>query len=79
VFENRMLRRIFGLKGFEVTAGWRNLRSPIICTLHQMLLGWQIKAHVNTIINLWILKKTGKLMISRTSQEDGCLLSCSAV
>jgi hypothetical protein len=39
VFENRVLRRIFGLKRDEVTEGWeRNwiMRSFIICTLHQV-------------------------------------------
>jgi hypothetical protein len=27
VFENRVLRRIFGLKGDEVTGGWRKLHN----------------------------------------------------
>jgi hypothetical protein len=27
VFENRVLRRIFGPKGDEVTGGWRNLHN----------------------------------------------------
>jgi hypothetical protein len=27
VFENRVLRRIFGMKRDEVTAGWRKLHS----------------------------------------------------
>jgi hypothetical protein len=41
VFENRVLRRIFGPKRVEVAGGWRNLtmRSKIICTLLQILLG----------------------------------------
>jgi hypothetical protein len=41
VFENRVLRRIFGLKRDEVTGGWRNciMRSCMVCTLHPVLLG----------------------------------------
>jgi hypothetical protein len=45
VFENRVLRRIFGHKRDEVTGAQRKLcravRSHdfIICVLHQMLLG----------------------------------------
>jgi hypothetical protein len=37
VFENRVLRRIFGPKRKEVTGGWRKLynESFITCTLHQ--------------------------------------------
>jgi hypothetical protein len=30
MFENRMLRRIFGLKRDEVTGGWRKLKSTYI-------------------------------------------------
>jgi hypothetical protein len=38
VFENRVLRRIFGPKGDEVTGEWRNciMRSFMICTLRQV-------------------------------------------
>jgi hypothetical protein len=35
VFENRMLRRIFGLKKEELTAGWRELnkvKDDNVCT-----------------------------------------------
>jgi hypothetical protein len=41
VFENRVLRRIFGTKRDEVTGEWRKLHSggSIICTHHQILLG----------------------------------------
>jgi hypothetical protein len=35
VFENRVLRRIFGPKRDRVTGGWRT-RSFIICTLRQV-------------------------------------------
>jgi hypothetical protein len=37
VFENRVLRRIFGPKREEVTRGWKNciMRSFKNCTLHQ--------------------------------------------
>jgi hypothetical protein len=39
VFENRVLRRIFGPRWIEVTGEWRNyiMRSLMICTAHQML------------------------------------------
>jgi hypothetical protein len=38
VFENRVLKRIFGPKRNEVTGGWRSciIRSFVICTLHQV-------------------------------------------
>jgi hypothetical protein len=41
VFENRVLRRIFGPKKDEVTGEWRKLRSGsfIICTHHRIFLG----------------------------------------
>jgi hypothetical protein len=37
MFENRVLRRIFGPKGDEVIRGWRNfiIRSFLTSTLHQ--------------------------------------------
>jgi sorting nexin-29 len=41
VFENRVLRRIFGPKRDEVTGGWRKLHDEecVVCTLHPVLLG----------------------------------------
>ena len=41
VFENRVLRRIFGPKRGEVTGGGENyiMRSLMICTAHTMLCG----------------------------------------
>jgi hypothetical protein len=39
VFENRVLRRIFGPKRDEVTGEWRKLRNFIICTYPQISLG----------------------------------------
>jgi hypothetical protein len=33
VFENRMLRRIFGPKTDEVTGGWRKLHNEELCNL----------------------------------------------
>jgi hypothetical protein len=37
VFENRVLRRIFGPKREEVTGGWRRLHNEELL-LHQILL-----------------------------------------
>jgi hypothetical protein len=39
VFENRVLRRIFGPRWDEVTGEWRNyiMMSLLICTPHQIL------------------------------------------
>jgi hypothetical protein len=40
VFENRMLRRIFGLKREELTAGWRELdkvKDNNVCTSCKMI------------------------------------------
>jgi len=41
VFENRVLRRIFGPKKEEVTGEWRKLYNEeiMICTPHQILFG----------------------------------------
>jgi hypothetical protein len=40
VFENRVLRRIFGPKRDEVTGEWRKLHNEVIfCTPPQILLG----------------------------------------
>jgi hypothetical protein len=42
VFENRVLRRIFGPRRHEVTGEWRKnyiMRSLMICTPHQILFG----------------------------------------
>jgi hypothetical protein len=41
VFENRVLRRIFGLKRDEVTGGWRKLHNEVLRGLysHPVLLG----------------------------------------
>jgi hypothetical protein len=41
VFENRVLRRIFGPKRDEVTGGWRKvqMRSYVVCMLRPVLLG----------------------------------------
>jgi hypothetical protein len=42
VFENRLLKGIFGLERDEVTGEWRKLyimRSLMICTAHQILFG----------------------------------------
>jgi hypothetical protein len=35
-FENRMLRRIFGLKRYEVTGGWRKLHNEKLCDLYSL-------------------------------------------
>jgi len=39
VYENRILRRIFGHKREEVAGGWRRLHSFITCTVYHILLG----------------------------------------
>jgi hypothetical protein len=36
VFENRVLRRIFGLKADEVTEGWRKLHNKEFHNLHSL-------------------------------------------
>ena len=42
VFENRVLRRVFGSKRDEVTGKGENyiMRSLVICTLYPILCGW---------------------------------------
>ena len=42
VFENRVLRRIFGSRKNEVTGGWRKLkkmRNLVVCTPHRISFG----------------------------------------
>jgi hypothetical protein len=41
VFENRVLRRIFGAKRDEITGEWTKLHNgeQMICTPHQILFG----------------------------------------
>jgi hypothetical protein len=43
VFENRVLRRIFGPKRDEVTREWRKLHNEELCTHHKISLADQIK------------------------------------
>ena len=42
VFENRVLRRVFGPKRDEVTGNGENyiMRSIVICTPYRILCGW---------------------------------------
>jgi hypothetical protein len=42
VFENSVLRRVFGPKRDEVTGEWRKfvMRSLVICTPYPILCGW---------------------------------------
>jgi len=42
VFENRVLRRVFGPKGDEVTGNGENyvMRRLVICTPYRILCGW---------------------------------------
>jgi len=41
VFENRVLRRVFGAKRDEVTGSGENyMRSLVICTPYPILCGW---------------------------------------
>ena len=42
VFENRVLRRVYGLKRDEVTGNGENyiMRSLVICTPYPVLCGW---------------------------------------
>jgi len=49
VFENRVLRRIFGPKTDELTEEWRKLhmRSLIICTAHPVFLSDKIEKNEN--------------------------------
>jgi hypothetical protein len=51
VFENRVLRRIFGPDSVEVAGGWRKLHMMgfIICTLHQIFLELQNKRRMRKV------------------------------
>ena len=40
VFENRVLRRVFGPKRDEVTGEWRKLHNEELSDLYCLLCGW---------------------------------------
>jgi hypothetical protein len=44
VFENRVLRRIFGPKGDVVTGEWRRLHNEELCDLYSPNVIWVIKS-----------------------------------
>jgi hypothetical protein len=49
VFENRVLRRIFGLKGYEIIGGWRKLHNEELHNLYsspntiRMINSWRMR------------------------------------
>jgi hypothetical protein len=49
VFENRVLRRIFGPKGDEVTGGWRKLRNEELHNLCSSPIIIMIKSRMDNI------------------------------
>jgi hypothetical protein len=58
VFENRVLRRIFGQKKEEVTGGWRKLRNKKCCKTFEVLTAVKIWIMVFWVVTLYILKAT---------------------
>jgi hypothetical protein len=44
VFENRVLRRIFGPKRDEVTGEWRKLHNKVLHDLYSPNIVWEIKS-----------------------------------
>ena len=52
VFQNRVLRRTFGLKRYEVTGEWRSF---MICTYHQKLFGRSSKE----VLDKWNMRHYG--------------------
>jgi hypothetical protein len=64
VFENRVLRRVFGPKRDGVTGGWRKQRneelhnlysSPSIIRIILSVVDWyRCRVLVNSVMNLWV-------------------------
>jgi hypothetical protein len=65
VFENRMLRRIFGLKGDKVTGGWRKLHNEELHNLYSLPV-------IIRMIKLRRMRWTGHL-----GQMGSNLISCT--
>jgi hypothetical protein len=59
LFENRVLRRIFGLKRDEVTGEWRKLHNEELCDLYS-------SPNIIRIINLnWFMRTEVSILIDR--------------
>ena len=80
VLKNRVLRRIFGPERSEVREKWSKLKSLIVCTPHQILLGGKIeKNETNGACNtyglrrgahrLWVGKPEGKRPLGRRGRR----------
>jgi hypothetical protein len=71
VFENRVLRRIFGTKRDEVTGEWRKLHNGgfIICTRHQILLGRSNQGERGGRVMWHAWKRGGKHWVSVRKPE----------
>jgi hypothetical protein len=54
VFENRVLGRIFGPKGDEVTGGWRKLHNE---QLHKLYSSSQVGSSVLQLLQTWLLQR----------------------
>jgi hypothetical protein len=46
VFENRVLRKIFGCKRDGVTGEWRRLRNEELCDMYSLNVIWVIKSRI---------------------------------
>jgi hypothetical protein len=72
VFENRVLRRIFGPKGDEVAGGWREnfvMRCFITCTLLHFNYSHQIKGCEMEIACSTNLEDLNSYTVSVRTQE----------
>jgi hypothetical protein len=81
VFENRMLRRMFGPKREEVEGGWRRLHNEELCNLYNSpnIIGVIKSRRVRWVGQNWAGKPEGKRPLGRHNcrWEDSCGLNSS--
>ena len=69
VFENRVLRRIFGPKRDEVTGKWRKLRNEMICTLFRVIKSRRM-VWVGHVARMGERRDVSRVLVGRPEERD---------